>query len=93
MVLAVPEAHLERLAEICVEYEVEFCDLGRFGTDDRSLILRYHGEEIGHLPMSLMHDGIPMPTREAIWDPAWTRESITDSRDGDTPPFGIAHAR
>ncbi len=81
MVLAVPERHLERLAEICAEYEVEHCDLGRFGTEDRSLILRYHGEEIGHLPMSFMHDGIPMPTREAIWDPSWTRESITDDRD------------
>lgn len=74
MVLAVPESKIERLAEICDEYEVEYCDLGEFGTEGRQLILCYEGIEVGRLPMSFLHDGLPTPTREAIWDPLWALE-------------------
>ena len=75
MVLSVPAHNLDRVAEICEEYQVEFSDIGEFGTEGRELILLFEGEELGRLPMEFLHDGVPMPTREAIWDPDWAQET------------------
>ena len=69
MVLAVPQGKLDRLQVICDTEHVELAVLGTFGTDNAELILRYHEHEVGRLPMAFMHDGIPMPTRDAKWDP------------------------
>ncbi|MCH2160260.1 MAG: phosphoribosylformylglycinamidine synthase subunit PurS [Phycisphaerales bacterium] len=73
MVMAVPPENLERLTEICNDHGVEWCDLGVFGTPDRELILFHEGVEVGRLSMAFMHDGVPMPVREAVWDPEWAR--------------------
>lgn len=67
MVLAVPAANLPALRKICAEEQVELADLGEFGTPNAELILFYHDLEVGRLPMAFLHDGIPMPTREAVW--------------------------
>ena len=72
MVLAVPEKHLTQLRQICHEEHVEMADLGHFGTPGAELILNYHGTEVGRLPMEFLHDGIPTPTRTAIWEPSTT---------------------
>jgi len=77
MVLAVPENRIDELAACCAEHDVTWCDLGEFGTPDRDLILTFHDEEIGRLPMSLLHDGLPDRTRTAHW----TRPTSTH------PPF------
>ena len=82
MVLAVPPANLDRLAEICAEYEVEYCDLGHFGTEDRELILLHEGVEFGRMSMAFLHGGIPTPEREACWDPTWAREAAEAGRPG-----------
>ena len=74
MVLAVPPDRLEMLASICDAHEVEWCDLGTFGTEDRSLVLNYAGEEIGRLSMEFMHEGLPGRIREAAWSPSVTSE-------------------
>jgi len=71
MVLAVPAAHLASLRALCELHEVEMCELGTFGTPDRSLRLHWHGTEVGRLDMHFLHEGIPTPTREAVWDHAW----------------------
>jgi len=65
MVLAVPAEKVALIQAICDEESVELADLGTFGTPDRELILNYEGEEAGRLGMEFLHDGIPMPTREA----------------------------
>ncbi|MDF1869544.1 MAG: AIR synthase-related protein, partial [Phycisphaerales bacterium] len=70
MVLAVPEKHLTQLRQICNEEHVEMADLGHFGTEGAELILNFQGTEVGRLPMSFLHDGIPTPTRTATWEPA-----------------------
>ena len=75
MVLAVPKENLAALQAICDEEHVELSVLGTFGTENRDLILTYHGTEVGRLPMEFLHDGIPMPTREALW---------SGPRDGET---------
>ncbi len=67
MVLAVPEKHLTQLRQICEEEHVEMADLGHFGTPGAELILNFHGTEVGRLPMEFLHDGIPTPTRTAVW--------------------------
>lgn len=72
MVLAVPPESVDRLREMCEAEDVPFCDLGEFGLRDGSdpaLSLNYGGVEVGRLSMTLMHDGIPTPTREAAWPP------------------------
>ena len=67
MVLAVSKENLPALQKICDEEHVELADLGHFGTDNAELILNFEGTEVGRLPMSFMHDGIPTPTRTATW--------------------------
>jgi len=67
MVMAVPPEQVEHLAAICARHDVELCDLGHFGTDDRSLSLNYRGTEVGRLDMAFLHDGLPETVREARW--------------------------
>ena len=67
MVLAVSPERIEALVAVCAEHEVEWCDLGIFGTPDRELVLHYAGEEIGRLSMDFMHGGVPDRVRKAIW--------------------------
>ncbi|USN98933.1 MAG: phosphoribosylformylglycinamidine synthase subunit PurS [Phycisphaeraceae bacterium] len=82
MVLAVPPENVAALQQICDEEHVELADLGHFGTPDRELILNHHGVVVGRLPMAFLHDGIPMPTREAVWG---GRDGETDGeRDEET---------
>ena len=71
MVLAVPAERLPVLAEICRLHQVEWCDLGTFGTPDRDLVLHWHGEEVGRISTRFLDEALPTPTREAVWDPAW----------------------
>ena len=81
MVLAVPEANLAQLQRICDEEHVELADLGTFGHTGEhgpELILNYNDHEVGRLPMAFLHDGIPMPTREATWTP--TKPAATTAR-------------
>ncbi|MEM1329084.1 MAG: phosphoribosylformylglycinamidine synthase subunit PurS [Planctomycetota bacterium] len=81
MVLAVPEENLAELREICEEEHSELSVLGTFGLEGEhgpELLLNYHGTEVGRLPMSFLHDGIPMPTREASWE-------TPETNSGDAP--------
>jgi len=67
MVLAVPPDNVAALAAIAEREDVEWCDLGHFGTDDEQLILTYAGNDVGRLSMDFLHNGIPQPVREARW--------------------------
>ena len=69
MVLAVPAARIEQVAEICASHDVEWCDLGHFGTPDQDLILSYGGTEVGRLSMAFLHGGLPDGVRTASWTP------------------------
>ncbi|MEM8757829.1 MAG: AIR synthase-related protein [Planctomycetota bacterium] len=74
MVLAVDPAKLDQLQAICDEEHVELAVLGEFGAHTENgepeLVLNHSGTAVGRLPMPFLHDGIPTPTREAIWSPA-----------------------
>lgn len=64
MVLAVPEAHLQALQDLCAVYDVEFTDLGLFTPSGR-LVVRYHGRVVLDLANHFLHDGIPQRRLEA----------------------------
>ena len=75
MVLAVPEANLPALQKICDAYDVELCNLGVFGwgsegfnQGEPTLVLNYHGQEVGRMAMHFVHEGIPTPVRPATWE-------------------------
>jgi len=68
MLVAVPEKNIDRLRKICAEETVEMAVLGTFGTPNRELVLRFEGAEVGRMSMEFLHEGIPMPVREAVWD-------------------------
>ena len=88
MVLAVPVEKVGALRAICEEEGVEMADLGHFGVrgadGGAELALNFHGEEVGRMGMHFLHDGIPMPTREAVWDAGRHRASGTGHQ-GRTP--------
>jgi phosphoribosylformylglycinamidine synthase len=70
MVLAVPTQNVAALQKICDEEHVELADLGMFGTPNADLVLHYKGTKVGQLSMHFLHEGIPTPTREAVWAPS-----------------------
>ena len=70
MILSVPEANIDALRAICAEEHCELSVLGTFGTPGRDLVLHARGQEVGRLAMAFLHEGIPMPTRDAAWPPA-----------------------
>jgi phosphoribosylformylglycinamidine synthase len=82
MVLSVPPAKVERLRAICAAHGVELCDLGEFGSADGTIRLLWHGTEVGALDTHFLHEGVPMPTREAVWDAAWSAEQVPAAGNG-----------
>ncbi|MCC6659927.1 MAG: phosphoribosylformylglycinamidine synthase subunit PurL [Phycisphaerales bacterium] len=82
MVLAVPPGSVAALRAICEEEHVEIADLGHFGTASRELILHYKGTEVGRLDVHFLHEGLPQPTREAVW--AGSDRATERRRDAET---------
>ncbi len=68
MVLSVPEQNVAALKALADSEDVEISDLGQFGTPHNDLILTYHGTEVGRIDMHFLHEGIPTPTRQAVWN-------------------------
>ncbi len=91
MILAVPPADVEALRSICREEGVEMADLGEFGTPTREIILHYKGAEVGRLSCRFLHEGIPMPVKEAVWDAGGGAKGLgrgvpSDSSASSVPP-------
>ena len=85
MVLAVPADRLAALARVCEAHQVEWCDLGTFGTPDRDLVLLWCGSEVGRISTRFLDEALPTPTREAVWDPAWSAEQQAGFTRPDAP--------
>jgi phosphoribosylformylglycinamidine synthase len=64
MVFAVPPEHRDELFELCALHDVGATVIGTF-TDTKRLVLRWHGEVVGDLPMEFLHGSVPQPVREA----------------------------
>jgi phosphoribosylformylglycinamidine synthase II len=68
MTVAVPPAQLDAFLELAVRREVEATVLGEFRDDGRLLVM--HGETVVcDLDLEFLHDGVPLPTLEARWEP------------------------
>ena len=66
MVIAVPEAHRDRILQIFAAENVEATVIGHY-SDDKKLVLRYDGQIVGELEMDFLHHGLPKYTRRATW--------------------------
>ena len=75
MVVAVPPENLEELTQICEAEVVEATVLGTF-TDTRKLQIFYKGTLVGDLDMEFLHNGIPQPVKEAVWQPKSPASSV-----------------
>ncbi len=66
MVLAVAPESIERLFEICRDYNVEVTALGEF-TGDGHFSATYEGREVMDLDMGFLHEGLPQRVLSAAW--------------------------
>jgi phosphoribosylformylglycinamidine synthase len=69
MVLAVPEDKWEAFRDLCASEGVEATAIGKFSGTGK-LVLKYHGQHVGEVAMSFLHDGRPPVVREATFTPA-----------------------
>ena len=68
MVLAVPQENVEPILKIFTDEDVEATVVGRYGTEGRMLRLFYDGRLVGELEMAFLHEGLPRPTKQAVWE-------------------------
>ncbi|MDR1926559.1 MAG: phosphoribosylformylglycinamidine synthase subunit PurL, partial [Endomicrobium sp.] len=66
MVFAIPPKNKKEIVEIFKEENVEAVFVGEF-TNDKKLTLIYDGDVVTSIDMSFLHDGIPKPTKSAIY--------------------------
>ena len=67
MVLSVPQEKLPQILKIFADEGVEATVIGTFGTPDRKLRLFYGEAMVGELDMDFLHEGLPRPTKEAVY--------------------------
>ena len=70
MTLAVPQESVQEILALFASEGVEATVIGHFGTPDGWLKLYYDGTLVGDLDMKFLHDGLPRPTKDAVWAPA-----------------------
>jgi phosphoribosylformylglycinamidine synthase II len=66
MVIAVKPENLEQISKLFADEDVQATVIGKF-TDDKKLILRYEGRQVGQLDMEFLHEGICKYSRKAVW--------------------------
>ena len=66
MVLAVPAEKVQTLLDLCASEDVEGTDIGVFDGSGK-LTLHFHEHTVAQMDMAFIHDGIPKPTRKAVW--------------------------
>jgi phosphoribosylformylglycinamidine synthase len=68
MVLSVPQENVQRILEVFRSEDVEATVIGHYGTEDRRLRLFYAETLVGELDMHFLHNGLPRPTKEAVYE-------------------------
>ncbi len=66
MVLAVSPDKVQPLLDLAKSEDVEAVDIGVFDGTGR-LTLHYQGHTVASLDMAFIHEGLPRPTRTAVW--------------------------
>ena len=83
MVIAVPPENLDALLEICEAELVEATVLGAF-TDTHRLQVFYEGSIVADLEMEFLHNGLPKPVKQAVWEPPKHPEMTSRDKETDT---------
>jgi phosphoribosylformylglycinamidine synthase subunit PurSL len=78
MVLAVPEANLLALKDLCNLFEVELTDIGTFNDSGR-LVVQYAGKTVLDLENHFLHEGLPQRRLLAVVKPAVLGKGETNS--------------
>jgi len=81
MVLAVPPDNVESILKIFSDEDVDATVIGHYGTDNRKLRLFYDGTEILELDMEFLHEGLPRPTKDAVYEKVETPSPAPPRRD------------
>ncbi|MBS3821190.1 MAG: phosphoribosylformylglycinamidine synthase, partial [Phycisphaerae bacterium] len=81
MVLAVPQENVEALLKLFAGEDVEATVIGTYGTDDTTLQLYYGEMQVGELEMAFLHEGLPRPHKDALWDPKASPTSAPPAKD------------
>jgi phosphoribosylformylglycinamidine synthase len=81
MVLSVAQENVEELLGIFASEGVEATVIGSFGSDDKRLRLFYGDTLVGELDMHFLHEGLPRPTKDALWDPKPDASPAAPKRD------------
>ncbi len=68
MVLSVPQENVDEILELFAAEDVEATVIGRFGTENRMLRLFYDDKVVGELEMEFLHEGLPRPKKEAVYE-------------------------
>lgn len=66
MVFAVPPKNKKKIIEVFKKENVEAVFIGEF-TSDKKLTLTYNGDVVTSMDMVFLHDGVPKPTRPAVY--------------------------
>ncbi len=68
MVLSVPQDKLDAIMKLFTSEGVEATVIGTFGTEGKMLRLYYGETLVGELSMDFLHNGLPRPTKEAVYE-------------------------
>ena len=66
MVFAVPPKNKNKILNLFKKENVEATFIGKF-TNTKKLLLTYNGKVVADMKMEFLHDGVPKPTRHAVW--------------------------
>ncbi len=81
IVLSVPPENVARLLALAEAEDVDATDIGEFDGSGK-LTLHYQDETVGSLDMNFIHDGLPSPIRQAVWqEPVLPRATVTEPTD------------
>ncbi len=96
MVIAVHPDKLDEILALFASEDVDATVIGRF-SEDKQLVLRYNGQEVGRLEMEFLHEGICKFSRKAVWktpklsEPMLTEKSdYTDDLKGILSSYNVA---
>ncbi len=66
MVLAVKPEYLDEVIIAFEKQDVKASAIGRF-TNDKKLRLLFNGNRVMEIDMNFLHNGVPLPSRKAVW--------------------------
>lgn len=75
MVISVKPENIDAIMKLFDAEDVRATVIGRF-TDDKKLLLRFNGQQVGHLDMKFLHEGICKYDRQAEWKSSKLTEPV-----------------